>query len=154
MSRLILFLVIWLGCCLYALVRGGAPERIGATIFLAAALLSLAVSEPQGSRFDSVETGVLMVDLAVFAGFLILALKANRFWPIWMSGMQGVQVLSHFAIAVNATVIPWAYWNAQTLWSYPMLVLLAAATALHRARLRTAGADPSWRHSSKPSTDG
>jgi hypothetical protein len=153
MSRLILFLVVWLGCCAYALVRGGAPERIGAAIFLVAALLSLAVSEPQGSRFDSVELGVLMVDLGVLAGFTALALKANRFWPIWMSGMQGVQVLSHFAIAVNATVIPWAYWNAQTLWSYPMLMLLAAATAWHQARLRTLGADPSWRRSLRRSTD-
>lgn len=152
MSRLILFLMLWLGCCVYALARGGAPERIGATIFLAAALLSLAVSEPAGSRFDSVELGVLLVDLGVLAGFMALAIKANRFWPIWMSGMQGVQVLSHFAIAVNATVIPWAYWNAQTLWSYPMLVLLAAATAWHRARLRTSGADPSWRRSSNRST--
>jgi hypothetical protein len=153
MSRLILFLVIWLGCCVYALARGGAPERIGATIFLAAALLSLALSEPEGSRFDSVELGVLLVDLSVLAGFLMLALKANRFWPIWMSAMQGVQVLSHFAIAVNATIIPWAYWNAQTLWSYPMLVLLAAATARHQARLGTLGVDPSWRRFSKSSTD-
>lgn len=152
MSRLILFLVLWLGCCVYAFVRGGTPERIGATIFLAAALLSLAVAEPQGSRFDSVELGVLMVDLAVLAGFMMLALKANRFWPIWMSGMQAVQVLSHFAIAANATVIPWAYWNAQTLWSYPMLGLLAAAAAWHQTRLRTLGADPSWRRSSRPST--
>lgn len=153
MSRLILFLVLWLGCCGYALARGGAPERIGATIFLAAALLSLAVAEPQGSRFDSVELGVLMVDLGVLAGFMMLALKANRFWPIWMSGMQAVQVLSHFAIAANATIIPWAYWNAQTLWSYPMLLLLAAAAAWHRVRLRTLGADPSWRRFSTPSTD-
>lgn len=154
MTRLILFLVLWLGCCLYALVRGGAPERIGATIFLTAALLSLAVEEPQGSRFDSIEIGVLIVDLGVLAGFTALALTASRFWPIWMSGMQGVQVLSHFAIAVNATVIPWAYWNAQTLWSYPMLMLLAAATAWHRSRLRSLGADPSWRRSLRSSSRG
>ena len=152
MIRLILFLVLWLGCCLYALMRGGAPEKIGASIFLTAALLSMVSAEPAGSRFDSVETGVLLVDLGVLAGFLALALTASRFWPIWMSGMQGVQVLSHFAIAVNATVIPWAYWNAQTLWAYPMLLLLAAATAWHRSRLRTMGADPSWRRSSKDST--
>jgi hypothetical protein len=153
MTRLILFLLVWLGCCAYALIRGGAPEKIGAAIFLAAALLSAVLEEPAGSRFDSVETGVLLVDLAVLAGFVTLSLTADRFWPIWMSGMQGVQVLSHFAIAVNATVIPWAYWNAQTLWSYPMLILLAAATAWHRFRLRTRGADPSWRRSWRSSTD-
>lgn len=154
MIRLILFLVLWLGCCLYALLRGGAPEKIGAAIFLSAALLSMALAEPAGSRFDSVEAGVLLVDLGVLAGFMAMAIMSTRFWPIWMSGMQGVQVFSHFAIAVNATVIPWAYWNAQTLWSYPMLILLAAATSWHRLRLRTAGADPCWRRSSSSSIDG
>ncbi|NNM77977.1 hypothetical protein HJG53_13800 [Sphingomonas sp. ID1715] len=145
MTRLILFLILWLGCCLYALIRGGGPEKIGGIIFLAAALLSLAVEQPEGSRWNSVELGMLLVDLAVFVSLLTLAVAANRFWPLWMSGMQGVQVFSHFAIALDAKVIPWAYWNAQTLWSYPMLALLAAATSWHRSRLRRQGADPSWR---------
>ena len=151
MARLILFLILWLGCCFYALARGGAPERIGAAVFLAAALLSLALEQPSGARWNSVELGVLIVDLAVFAGFFMLAVAANRFWPLWMSGMQGVQVFSHFAIALDAKVIPWAYWNAQTLWAYPMLVLLAVATWRHRLRVRRQGADPSWRRFSRSS---
>jgi hypothetical protein len=118
-------------------------------IFLAAALLSLAVEQPKGERWNSVELGMLMVDVAVFAGFLAMAVVANRFWPLWMSGMQGVQVFSHFAIALDAKVIPWAYWNAQTLWAYPMLVLLATASWLHRSRLRRQGVDPSWRRFSR-----
>jgi hypothetical protein len=152
MARLILFLTLWLGCCLYALARGGGPEKIGGAIFLAAALLSLAVEQPRGSRWHSVELGMLFVDLAVFASFFTLAIAAKRFWPLWMSGMQGVQVFSHFAIALDAKVIPWAYWNAQTLWAYPMLMLLAAATWQHRSRLRRQGADPSWRRFSRSST--
>lgn len=152
MARLILFLILWLGCCFYALARGGAPEKIGAAIFLAAALLSVALEQPNGARWNSVELGVLAVDLAVFVGFFMLSVGANRFWPLWMSGMQGVQVFSHFAIALDAKVIPWAYWNAQTLWAYPMLVLLAVATLRHRSRLRRRGADPSWRRFSRFST--
>lgn len=149
MSRLILFLVLWLGSCGYALVRGGAPERIGAGIFLAAALTSAAVESPAGAHFHMVEIGVLLVDLAVLAGFFALALFAERFWPIWMSAMQAVPVLSHLAIALNPQVIPWGYWNAATLWSYPMLLLLMFATARHRRRLARSGADPSWRGSSR-----
>lgn len=148
MTRLILFLVLWLGSCGYALVRGGAPERIGAAIFLAAALLSAVVQSPAGVHFHAVEIGVLLVDLGVFAGFFGLALLAERFWPIWMSAMQAVAVLSHLAIALNPKVIPWGYWNAATLWSYPMLLLLVFATAQHRRRLARSGADPSWRRSS------
>ena len=147
MVRLILFLTLWLGCCLYAIWRGGGPEKIGGWIFLVAALLSLAVEHPENARWTSVEIGMLVVDTAVFVAFFIMAIVANRFWPLWMSAMQGVQVFSHFAIATNASVIPWAYWNAQTLWSYPMLVLLGAATWKHTQRIRQQGAAPSWRHS-------
>jgi hypothetical protein len=152
MSRLILFLVLWLGCCGFALWRGGAPERIGSAIFLVAAVLSALFQHPKGSRFDSVEVGMLLVDMGVLAGFVLLAVVANRFWPLWMSGMQGVQVFSHLAIALNPEVIPWAYWNAETLWSYPMLVLLFCGTIAHRRRLRILGADASWKTSYARST--
>ena len=149
MSRLILFLVIWLGSCFYALIRGGAPERIGAGILLLAALMSAAAQSGQ-SHFQSIEFGLLMVDLAVFAGFLGLALLSKRFWPLWMSAAQAIVVLSHLAIALNPAVIAWGYWNAETLWSYPMLILLAIATYRHQTRLTRMGADPAWRRFSRP----
>jgi hypothetical protein len=145
MTHVILFATLWLGCCVYGLVRGGTPERIGACVFLIAPLLSVAVESPQTSQYHHVEIGVLLVDIAIFAAFLTLALRAQRFWPLWMSAMQGVEVLSHAAIALNPEVIPWAYWRAVALWSYPMLLLLATATIMHRRRLRQYGADPSWK---------
>lgn len=149
MERVILFILLWLGCSGYALLRGGAPEKIGGAMFLVAALLSAAVEQPQGSRFDSIEVGVLLVDFAVLAGFVTLAIMADRFWPLWMSGMQGVALLSHFAVAISPDIIPWGYWKALTLWSYPMLLLLAGATMAHRRRLMAQGVDPSWRRSSR-----
>jgi hypothetical protein len=147
MSRVILFLVIWLGCCGYALWRGGPPERIGASLFLVATLASAAVQSPEGARFITIDPGVLTVDLALLASLLVLAFLADRFWPLWMSAMQAVAVLSHTAIALNPDVIPWGYWRAAALWSYPMLLLLAFATWSHQQRLKSAGADPSWKRS-------
>jgi len=146
-ERLILFIAIWLGCCGYALWRGGPPERLAAVIFLAAALASAALQSPEGARFKAIDPGVLTVDIAVLAGLMVLALFADRFWPLWMSAMQAVSVLSHLAIATNPDVIPWAYWRAATLWSYPMLLLLAGASWAHRRRLLAAGSDPSWKPS-------
>jgi hypothetical protein len=90
---------------------------------------------------------MLAVDVALLAGLLVLASFADRFWPLWMSAMQAVAVLSHTAIALNPDVIPRGYWQAATLWSYPMLLLLAAATWSHRRRLKRAGADPFWKRS-------
>lgn len=148
MTRLIVFLTLWLGSCLYALWRGGAPERIGALIFLLAAICSAAL-QSQSQHFQAVEAGVLLVDCLVLLGFASLSIASERFWPLWMSGMQAVQVLSHAAIALNPHVLPWGYWKALTLWSYPMLGLLVVATWRH-ARRQGRGLAPSWKNFSPP----
>jgi hypothetical protein len=151
MTRLILFLLLWLGCCLYALLRGGAPERIGAGLFLIGAVASALLQSPGASHFQGVETGVLIVDAGLLVGFVILSLFAERFWPIWMSAMQAVLTLSHLAAALNPRVLPWGYWNAETLWSYPMLLLLAFGT-WRQGRRRAMGHAPSWKTFSARST--
>jgi len=88
-------------CWIYALLRGGKPERIAATMMIfGTAVTPFAFSEA-GRRFGSIEIGVLLVDLTVFAVFAILALRSDRFWrsgrrlvsgsacwAIWDDGMQ------------------------------------------------------------------
>ena len=42
----------------------------------------------------------------------------------------------------------WAYAVVLTIWSYPILALIASGTFLHRRRLNLYGADRSWVSSS------
>lgn len=143
------FWIALVACCLYALIRGGAPERIGAAIFIAAVIFTgLAASSMEGKAFRSPEFGLLMVDGAMLVAFLILTTTSSRFWPIWMSGLQAVQVAGHLAKLADPGLIYWAYGVAQGLWSYPMMALLAAATWRHRKRLKQTGVDSAWRNSS------
>lgn len=151
MTRLILFSTILVLVCGYALARGGAPERIGALIFLLAGTLTPLVISSMETRYRHVERGALLIDLIVLALFLLLALTTRRFWPLWMTGMQGVILISHLS-GVAPGVIPWMYGNAIALWSYPMLGLLAVATWRHQRRLAAFGADNSWALSSSPSS--
>lgn len=144
------FLVLLIACCTYAFGRGGAPERIGMAIFAAGSILTfVAVSAPP-IRFKGVEVGVLIVDVCVFAGFVALALRANRFWPIWVSALLGLGVLGSLAMLLHPRVIPWAYAVVLSIWSYPILLLVAIGTHCHRRRLTRNGADPSWTRSSVP----
>ena len=128
----------------YAWLHGGAPERIGIAVFaIGSALTHLVVNAP-GLRFRSVEEGILVVDVATFCVFLALALFANRFWPLWVSGLLGVAIVGHLAKLSSPGVIPWAYQVVLAMWSYPILGLIALGVWNHRRRVKRHGADKSW----------
>jgi hypothetical protein len=143
MLRIALFCAVLAGTAVYALWRGGGPERVVALLLLAAALATL-VAVPAQPHFSGVQTGVLMVDCALFLGLLGVAVRAERFWPLWMTALQGITVAAHGARAVNPNVIPFAYAALEAFWAYPMLALLAVATWRHHRRLRRFGTDRSW----------
>lgn len=131
-------------CCLYAFVAGGAPERLGAAAYGLACVASHVVVSAPAIQFRSVEKGVFVVDVLVFVAFIILALRANRFWPIWVSALLGLGVLAHLARWTGPSAVPWAYQVIMSIWSYPILAIIAIGTFNHRRRLVRTGADPSW----------
>lgn len=143
-----LFLVLLVACCLFAFTRGGAPERIGMAVYAAGSVLTfVAVSAPP-IRFHGVEVGVFVIDVCVLVSLIVVALRANRFWPIWVSALQGLGVLGSLAMMLHPRVIPWAYAVVLSIWSYPILALIAIGTRNHQRRLKAFGADPSWTRSS------
>lgn len=143
MLRVMIFNLLYITCCLYAFVRGGAPERIGAAILVANFQLSHWLIAPLPDRYGSTEWGMFAVDGLGFAAFFVLSLFSTRYWPIWMTAVQGVVAFSHFA-SFRADIIPIAYGNAVALWAYVLLAMLAVATHRHRLRLRRYGIDPAW----------
>lgn len=143
----LVFLILLVATTAYALILGGAPERIGAALYGAACAFTVIVATAIPYRFRSVELGIFMVDLLLFVGFVLLALRANRFWPLWVSGLLGLGVLGHLAMMLRPQVIAWAYAAILSIWSYPILLLVCIGTAAHRSRLRRNGADPSWTRS-------
>ena len=131
---------LFLACCAgYAMLRGGQPERLGGIILIAGSVLSWAGASREAVRFHGMENGILLIDLAVLAAFLTLALKSDRFWPLWVTGFHLVAVLTHLALLADPTVVPRAYALAQGFWAYPMLIALAIGTNIYR---RTRGRQP------------
>lgn len=114
--------------CGYALLRGCANERIAASVCIVASVVSVLVLSPMSVRYASVETGELTVDLLVLAVFLVVALRSDRFWPLWISGLQLTTTLAHFLKAINFDLIPSAYGAAERFWSYPILIVIAVGT--------------------------
>lgn len=136
------FFLLLLIVTAYAFWRGSRDERIVATLCILGAGASALVLKPMGSRWQSVETGTLLIDLGVFAGFLFVALSSRRFWPLWVAGLQLTTTLGHVLKGLNPDLLPHAYGAALQFWSYPILLILAVGTwrsALRRKSEREYG---------------
>jgi hypothetical protein len=134
--RILLVLVV-----LYALMRGSRDERYVAIICLVGAIVTTLVLSPLAQRFESVETPVMAVDLAVFAGFLAVALRSQRFWPLWVAGLQLTTIMGHLLKGFESDLLPRAYAASLNFWAYPIVLVLAIGT-WRRQRRDRAEKDP------------
>ena len=127
MIRLILFNALLFGSCGYALLKGKSDARIVAVVCIIAAFASSTLKAPVDASYSSVEWGVVAVDIVTFGAFTFVALTSDRFWPLWISGLQLTTSLGHLFKAVEGNLLPLAYAAALRFWSYPILIILAVA---------------------------
>jgi len=133
MDRLLIYRALMYGICGYALLRGKADARIVAAVFLAGDLATLTL---RSSTYSSVETSILIVDILAFLAFTYAALISDRFWPLWVSGLQLTTSLGHLFKAIDTNLLPLAYAAALRFWAYPILIILAVGTWRSRRRAR------------------
>ena len=130
----LLFLVVTLALVAVVAARGRSDERASAATLVLASLLSPLVS---AHRFHAPELGVMLVDLAVLAWLVRVALTSDRFWPLWAAGFQVVGVTIHLARLVAPDIWVLAYSNAEIFWAYPVyFALMIGAATEAPARLR------------------
>lgn len=139
MDRLLIYRALMYGICAYALLRGRSEARIVAIVFLVANFATLALRSPLGSSYSSVETGIFAVDILGFLAFTYAALISDRFWPLWISGLQLTTLFGHLLKAIDSSLMPLAYAAALRFWSYPILIILALGVWRGQRRLKTIG---------------
>ena len=139
MSMKFAFTLAVLLSCGAAFWRGRDSERLTALVLLICAAAS-ALAET--SRFWEPESGILLIDLALLSFLVVLALRTDRFWPLYATAFQAVGTLVHIARFADQSVWHSAYAAAQIFWAYPVLLALMVGTLLE-ARYRPA--EPAWR---------
>jgi len=136
MIRILFFNLLLFGACGYALLRGTRDARIVALVCIVANFATLAVKDPVATSYSSVETGVLTVDILTLAAFTFVALTSDRFWPLWVSGLQLTTSMGHALKGIESNLLPLAYAAALRFWSYPILIILVVGVWRHQRRLR------------------
>ena len=120
----VIFRTLLIASCGYALWRGRKYERVAATVFITATFLSLVMHSPAQGRYHGVEMSDLIVDTGVLVAVIAIALVSDRFWPLWVAGLQLVDSMSHLLKAIDAELPPTVYGAAERFWSYPILIIL------------------------------
>jgi hypothetical protein len=137
MVRLIGYNLLLFGACGYAFWRGKAEARIVASAFFVGSFATLAMrSNSSGGGYSSLETGIFAVDVACFLAFTYAALISDRFWPLWVSGLQLTTSFGHVMKVIDSHLLPIAYAAALRFWGYPMLVILALGVWRSQQRMR------------------
>jgi hypothetical protein len=143
--RLILFLTLLIGSVTYALLRGGKPERAAAIVFLLMAIGDPFVHEFTPPTYTILDPGHFVIDLLAWCALLAIALRAKRFWPLWISSLQTISLIAHVTKLLDYSIHPTVYAIMQVSSSYPLLIILVIGTLNHQRRLRGSGSDPHWR---------
>ncbi len=123
-------------CWIYAVLRGGRAERVGATIVILGTAASFLATSQAPDRFSGLELGLVLVDAAALSAFVLLALRADRYWPIWASALAGLGLLGHLGRwSLGPGLEPRIYVISIAAWSYLILAVIAIGTFNHHRRI-------------------
>lgn len=128
---------------------GGGPERAIAVMFtgvLMLPLIAFRLAMTSGTMMlGDLAPIYIALDAIALAGFVLIALNANRNYPLWIAGFQMVAVGAHLVKGLVDVVSPLAYVLLAVGPSYFQLVLMLAGLLRHRRRLRRYGPYRDWR---------
>ena len=129
--------IVLIAVTAYAFARGRLDERCAAAICIAATIGTRLVHSPLSNRFSSVEVGVLVVDGLALLAFTVIALRSERFWPLWVAGLQLTTTLAHLLKAVELDLMPQVYAAAARFWVYPIFLIIVIGTTRSHQRALT-----------------
>jgi len=130
------FWTILLITCGYALWRGRKYEQLSALVFITASVASVVARAAVNERYLAVARSDLVIDSLVLIALVAIALRSDRFWPLWAAGLQLTISMSHGLKAIQPDLLPLAYAAAERFWSYPTLIILfVGAWRQHRRHM-------------------
>lgn len=142
MTRLLIYRLLMYGACGYALYRGRKDARIVAGVFLIGNFATLTLRSSSMGGYNSFELTVFLIDVACLLAFTYAAMISDRFWPLWVAGLQLTTSFGHVLKALDSQMVALAYAASLRFWSYPILLILVIGVWRSQRRLREQQAAP------------
>lgn len=111
---------------LFAFLKGGEPEKIGAGAYLFAWFASLMVQSAGG--YFGVQWGVFAIDVVLLIIFAAMVWKAPRSWPVWACALQLLAVTSHIMIMADLRTPISAFYTVVNMTGYGIMLAIAIGT--------------------------
>ncbi len=124
---------------LFALLKGGEPERIGAGAYMLGWFASLLL-QTSGSPFG-IQWGVFALDVVMLIVFAAMVWKAPRSWPVWACALQSLTVTSHVMVIFHLSPPISAFYTVVNIASYGIILAIAIGTFWAWQERRAIGAD-------------
>lgn len=85
--------VLVVAVCLFAFLKGGETERIGAGAYILGWFASLLLQN--GGALYQAQYGVMAMDILMLAVLIFLTWRSRTAWPAWAAACQLLVVASH-----------------------------------------------------------
>ena len=123
---------------LFAFLKGGEPEKIGAGAYLFAWFASVMVQSNAGL---GVQWAMFVIDVVMLAIFAAMVWKAPRSWPVWACALQLLTVTSHVMIMADLRTPISAFYTVVNMTGYGIMLAIAIGTFWAWQERRAIGAD-------------
>lgn len=126
-----LFTILIFASCAYACVAGGKEGRWISFLIISAALLSIPASY-MDYGWHRVQLPVLCVDILLFIGLAAVAVRSQRYWPLWATAFHLISISTHMARAAEPFLSSLVYFSLQSFWSLPGELVMVVGIMLDR----------------------
>lgn len=133
------FYAVLIGSSLFAWIKGGWPERAGAALIVLMVLIRAVTLPFVSAKYQTIDVQAVFQDLISLVGFVAIAIRARRFWPICAAALQLLTLGAHFARQVLPQIDLWTYALMKTGPTFLVLLTLVGGTMCFCRRKRLAG---------------
>lgn len=136
MVNVAIFYGFLLALVIYASACGGEPERLAAAILSVSAATDTALVHITSGLFESWVPTLFTLDMITFGAITIIAIKAERRWPMVMAGFLLVGVELQIGIWAAPVMHRRIYKLAHAYSAYPVMLILLIGVYRHAQRSR------------------
>lgn len=119
---------------LFAFAIGGRPERQVAVMLITATAASKIVAWQPFAHFGRFEPLLFGIDLLLLAGLGHVAMRSDRYWPIWLTALHAYSLVAHVGRLLIPSTALAVYLANSALTADPGLILLIVGSWRHHRR--------------------